>query len=211
MNTSVRVPHTNSLEIQNSGFPEPRTPGPKNLDFQLPPLGNMGSPNSKDPQIASPPGYGTPGLQTSSLLRSFLLQRSRNPGSRPFMTQASRLGRAGSWIRNAVISRPLPAPLPGCPPPGPQLPSQSVFRLAGIAATGSLGPLAGGDSNIQPKRPGRQFGSDPRTEVELPLWTCSLPRSAPIYGRARVGEPRLLEQGLGESALRSAPQDSSFA
>lgn len=48
-----------------------------------------------------------------------------------------------------MISRPLPAPLPGYPSPGPHLPSQSVFRSAGTPGTGSLGPLAGGDSSIQ--------------------------------------------------------------
>lgn len=65
MNTSVRVPHPNSLGIQNSAFSSPSTPGPKSLGFQLSPLGNMGSFNSKDPQIS--PGYRTPGLLLPSL------------------------------------------------------------------------------------------------------------------------------------------------
>lgn len=83
-----------------------------------------------------------------------------------------------------MISRPLPVPLPRCPPPGPHLPSQSVFRLAGTPGTGSLGPLAGGDSSVQPRRPGRKFGWDPRTEVELPLKTCSF-LGARLYTAAR--------------------------
>lgn len=83
-----------------------------------------------------------------------------------------------------MISRPLPVPLLGCPPPGPQLPSQSVFRLVGTAGTGSLGPLAGGDYDIQPGRPGRESGQDPRAGVELPPRTCSF-SGARLYTAAR--------------------------
>lgn len=39
--------------------------------------------------------------------------------------------------------------------------------------------------------------------MELPLQDLLFPRSAPIYGRARAGEPRLLEQGLPEGTLRN--------
>lgn len=165
MNTSVPVPHPNSLAIKNSGFPAPPTPAPKSLGPQLPPLRDTSSPSNKESQIPSSPGYSSPGLQPHSLLRT---QESGPSASSSFthpeilallfMTQASPLGRAGSWIRNAVISRPLPAPLLGCPPPGPQLPSQSVFRLVGTAGTGSLGLSAGGDYDIQPRRPGRELG-----------------------------------------------------
>lgn len=161
----------------------------------------MGSPNtSKDPQISSPPRCRTP----SSLLGSFLLlQRPRNPGSRPFMTQASRLGRAGSWIRNAVISRPLPAPLPGGPPPRAPTPLPVCLPLGWDSGNRKPGSLSGRRRQYPAQTPGSAVWLRSQNGGGTSPQELLLPRSAPIYGRARVGEPRLPEQDLGENALRS--------
>lgn len=130
--------------------PQPLQPlDPRVWALSFPPLPNL---VVRTPQVPSFWGPRSPSFQSYSLLgipRGLGSQlpppsRPRNPDPRPGIIQASRLGRTGSWIRNAVISRPLPAQLPAVPPPGPHLPSQSVFRLAGTAGTGSLGPLAGG-------------------------------------------------------------------
>lgn len=86
-----------------------------------------------------------------------------------------------------MISRPLPVPLLGCPPPGPQLRSQSVFRWVGTAGTGSLGPSAGGDYDIQPGRPGRGVWLGSQDGGGASPQDLLLPRSAPIYGRAGAG------------------------
>lgn len=104
-----------------------------------------------------------------------------------------------------MISRPLPAPLPSCTLPGPQLPSQSVFRLAGTAATGSLGPLAGGDSDLQPGRLAREFGQGPRTEVELPLRTGSV-LGARLYTAAQSRCVPYPGTSLQEGSLRQVSQ-----
>lgn len=46
-----------------------------------------------------------------------------------------------------LTARPCPVTL--LPPPGPQLPSQTIFRLAGTWGTGSLGPLSRQDSSFE--------------------------------------------------------------
>lgn len=105
--------------IQNSESPNP-TPEPKSQGPQLPPLRNLVVKTARSPPPRDP-GFQASILILSERLKSLgpqLLPPSslRNPGPRPFMTRPPRLGRAGSGIRNAVISRPLPVPLRGCPP-----------------------------------------------------------------------------------------------